>query len=347
MKKGISLLLVMCMLVFGLAACGSTGNKDTQSGSQTDDKKSVGFVTFGLGGDFFQALADTFVEKFEAAGWDAQYSDGKFDPTAQIEAAENYIAMGVDVLVIWAVAPEAMDSVVAEAKDKGIKVISFVAELSDYDALMVSDDADLADCCAKLAAKWIDETFASAEDHSVPVAVFSCRTAQTGVIQADELVKIEEFSKKAKFVKEVECADETAEVGLNAMQNLYTTNPEIKVFLSAHNGLGNGINNYFTAGDSPVTDYSDMGIFVVNGDSSTAEIIKDSVEGKNPFRGTVMTGSVDETAQEMLDVCSGVLDGSIEKGYVQKAGTTFVYADTVEEYLKDGKVTSVTADDFK
>src|SRR5699024_10574333 len=124
-----------------------------------------------------------------------------------------------------------------------------------------------------------------------------------------------------KFVKEVECADETAEVGLNAMQNLYTTNPEIKVFLSAHNGLGNGINNYFTAGDSPVTDYSDMGIFVVNGDSSTAEIIKDSVEGKNPFRGTVMTGSVDETAQEMLDVCSGVLDGSIEKGYVQKAGT--------------------------
>lgn len=361
MKKVISMLLVMCMLVFGLTACGSdktsetsgsgeTGEAstagDTQTDEKSDEKKSVGFVTFGLGGDFFQSLADTYVEKFEAAGWDAQYADGQFDPTAQMEAAENYIAMGVDVLVIWAVAPEAMDSVVQEAMDKGIKVISFVAELSDYDALMVSDDADIADCCAKLAAKWIDETYADAEDHSVPVAVFSCRTAQTGVIQADELVKIEEFSTKAKFVKEVECSDETAAVGLDAMQNLYTTNPEIKVFLSAHNALGTGINNYFTAADSPVTDYSDMGIFVVNGDSSTAELIKESVDGTSPFRGTVMTGSVDETAQEMLDVCTGVMDGTIEKGYVQKAGTTFVYADTVDEYLEDGKVTSVTADDF-
>lgn len=311
------------------------------------DTKTVGFVTFGLGGDFFQQLADTYVEVFEAAGWEASYEDGEFDPTKQIEACENYIAMDVDVLVLWSVAPEAMDNVISQAREKGIKVVDFVAATSEYDVLMVSDEADLADCLAKLAAKWIDETFADAEDHSVPTAVFSCRTAETGVIQADELLKIEEFSQKAKFETEVECPDETMQTGLEKAENLYMTNPEIKVFLSPHSGLGLGINNYFTAISSPVTDYSDMGIFAVNGDMSIAELIKASTDGETPFRGMVLTGSVEDTANDLLEMCNGIYDGTIEPGFVQKAGTTFVYADTVDEYLETGSVKSVSAADFE
>lgn len=312
-----------------------------------DEGYSVGFVTFGLGGDFFQSLADTFVETMEGAGWEAQYADGQYDPSAQMEAAENFIAMGVDVLVLWSVAPESMDATVEKAMDAGIKVVSFVAETSEYDALMVSEDADLADNCAKLAAKWIDETYADAEDHSVPVAVLSCRTADTGVVQADELIKIEEFSQKAKFETEVECQDEDMQTGLSATENLYTSNPDIKVFLTAHNGLALGINSYFTGLSSPVTEYDDMAIFAINGDSASGEIIKSSVDGESPFRGMVLTGSVQDTADELLEVCTGVMDGSLEKGYVQKAGTLFVYDETVDEYLETGTVTSVTAEDFE
>ncbi len=340
MKKALSFILAAA-----LTASMATGLAVTAHAE--DDTKSVGFVTFGLGGDFFQQLADTFVEKFEEEGWEASYADGQFDPTAQIEACENYIAMDVDVLVCWSVAPEAMDSIVEQCQEKGIKFVAFVAPTSSYDAVMISDNADLADCLAKLAAKWIDETFADAEDHSVPVAVFSCRTAETGVVQADELIKIEEFSTKAKFETEVECQDETMQVGLEKAENLYMSNPDIKVFLTAHSGLGLGINNYFTAISSPVTEYDDMGIFLINGDMTIAEIIKSSEDGESPLRGMVLTGSVDDTANDLLMVCNGVYDGSIEPGTVQKAGTTFVYADTIDEYLETGTVTSVTAEDFQ
>ena len=339
MKKALSIILAAAMTASLTAAMAVN--------THAEEQKSVGFVTFGLGGDFFQQLADRYVEVFEEAGWEASYTDGEFNPTTQIEACENYIAMDVDVLVIWSVAPEAMDSVVQSAMEKGIKVVSFVAETSDYDVLMVSDDADLADSLCKLAAKWIDETFAEAEDHSVPVAVFSCRTAETGVVQADELIKIEEFSQKAKLATEVECADETMQVGLEKTENLYMSDPDIKVFLTAHSGLGLGINNYFTAISSPVTEYGDMGIFAINGDTSMAEIIKSSADGASPLRGTVMTGSVDDTAHELLTMCEGTLDGSIEKGFVQKAGTLFVTAETADEYLETGTVASVTAADFE
>lgn len=368
MKKALALLLVLVM-VFSLAACSNSGANDTQPPAGNNDNtqppagdntnppenpggsgfdptgKKIGFVTFGPG-EFFTMLADTYVETFKALGWDASYTDGEFNPETQISAAENYIAMGVDVLVIWAVVPEAMTNVVQDAMSKGIKVISFVAELPQYDVLMLSDDARLAGNLAKLAAQWIDETYADAEDHSVPVAVLSCRAADTGVLQADVLLKIEEFSAKAKFAGEFEQSDETATTGQTAAENIYTTNPEIKVFLTPHNGLAGGVASFYTSMSSPVTDYSDMGIFCINGDESTAQSIKDSTEGKSPLRGTVMTGSVQDTANELLTYVTAIMDGSIESGYVRYAGTLFVYDKTIDEYLSTGTVTSVTEEDF-
>ena len=257
---------------------------------------------------------------------------------------ENYIAKGVDVIVLWSVAPEAMGFVIEQAQAAGIKVVAFVAPTENYDALMLADDAKLADSLNMLAAKWIDETFADAEDHSVPVAVFSCRTAQTGVTQADELIKIEEYSDKAQFAKEVELQDENTDTGMAAAENLYITNPEIKVFLSAHNGLALGINNYFTGLSSPVTDYADMGVFCVNGNEEIGKLIQDE---KTPFRGMVLTGGVQDTCNEIRDVVTGIYDESLPSGTVTNATTLFVNEDTVEEYLETGNVTSLTEADFE
>ena len=329
MKKIIAMVLAVLMLCsFSISASAAS-------------KPSIGFVTFGLGGDFFQALADTFVTTMEAEGWEASYVDGEFNPSAQISAMENYIAQGVDEIVLWSVAPEAMNFVIEQAQAAGIKVIAFVAPTEKYDALMLADDAKLADALNVLAANWIDKTFQDAEDHSVPVAVFSCRTAQTGVTQADELLKIEEYSKKAKFAQEVELQDENTDTGMAAAENLYTTNPEIKVFLSAHNGLALGVNNYFTGIGSPVKEYGDMGIFCVNGNEEIGKLIKD----ETPFRGMVLTGGVQDTCDEIKGVVTGIFDGSVPAGTVTNATTLFVNEDTVEEYLTTGK-TALTEEDL-
>ncbi|MBR3642515.1 MAG: substrate-binding domain-containing protein [Parasporobacterium sp.] len=364
MKKVIAIIISVCLLAMSamaLAACGESGGNEpapapagssaAPAGSSaapapTAGGHKVGFVTFGLGGDFFQQLADTFVAKLTEAGWDASYVDGKFDPTTQIEACENYIAQNVDVLVLWSVAPEAMGSVVESAQAKGIKVLAFVAPTEKYDLLMVSDDAELADNCNKLAAKWIDETFADAADGSVPVAVFTERDAETGVIQADELLKIQEYSKKAAAPMEVACTAEDMAEGQNKAENLYTTNPEIQVFLTAHSAIGRGINNFYTSESSPVKDLSKTGIFLINGDASIAELIKDSADNASPIRGMVLTGSVEDTANEILWGCEGLMDGTIDPGFVKKADTIFVDAATAQDYISTGK-TSITPDDFK
>ena len=335
MKKILCILLAI-VLVVSLAACGESNNSGSGSG------KKVGFVTFGLGGDFFQMLADEYKTVFTEAGWDADYADGNFDPNTQIQACENYIANGVDALIIWAVAPEAMNDVIDQAMAKGIKVMAFVAETEKYDLVLVNDDKKMATNLAKLSAKWIDETYADAPDHSVPVGVLTCRAAETGVLQGDELLTIENYSKKAKLFKEIECADETMTTGQTTAENLYTTNPEVKVFITAHSGLGNGINNYYTGISSPVSDYTGMGIFCINGDDSTKDAIADSIEGNSPMRGTVMTGSVHDTAMEILEYCKGMCDGTYESGYKHEGANLFVYADSAS-----GQVVTVSEEDYK
>ena len=361
MKKIIALLLALIM-VFGLVACGTPAADESKAPEASnapeaskapeaseppvaDEPKTVAFVGFGPG-DFFDMLADTYITTMEGEGWEALYTSGNFDPPTQISAAENYIAMGVDVLVIWSVAPEAMAGVIDSAMAQGIKVIAFVAETEKYDATMLSLDDVLAGYCAKLAAKWLDETYADAPDGSVEVAVFSCRAAETGVVQADVLLKMAEYSTKVGNVIEIECEDETPATGMTKMENLYTTNPDIKLFLSAHNGLAQGISNFYTGINSPVTDYSDMGIFCINGDTAVYDMIKASVEGTNPLRGTVMTGGVQDTANELRDVILGLMDGTYETGYKRYSGTLFVYDETIDEFLSTGTVTTVTNADF-
>ena len=350
MKKILCLLLALLMVV-ALAACGeSTDTKtdtktdatDADTKTDTGAGKKVGFVTFGLGGDFFQMLADEYKTVFTEAGWDADYADGNFDPNTQIQACENYIANGVDALIIWAVAPEAMNDVIDQAMAKGIKVMAFVAETEKYDLVLVNDDKKMATNLAKMAANWIDTQYADAEDHSVPVAVLTCRAAETGVLQGDELLTIENYSNKAKLFKEIECADETMTTGQTTAENLYTTNPEVKVFITAHSGLGNGINNYYTGISSPVSDYSGMGIFCINGDDSTKDAIAESIEGSSPMRGTVMTGSVHDTAMEILEYCIGMVDGTYESGYKHEGANLFVYADDAA-----GEVVTVSEEDYK
>jgi len=89
-----------------------------------------------------------------------------------------------------------------------------------------------------------------------------------------------------------------------------------------------------------------MGIFCINGDTAVYDMIKASTEGKNPLRGTVMTGGVQDTANELKDVILGLMDGTYQTGYKRFAGTMFIYDETINEFLEKGTVTSVTNADF-
>lgn len=372
MKKVLGLLLVM-VLVLSMAGCSSkteekatsdaTAEQTTETAAETavdtveeavtettteatDETHSIGFVMVGLGNQFFEELKSEFNERFSQLGWEVDIANGEFNPQIQITSMENFIAMKKDVIVLWAVSPEPLNAVVQQAMDAGIKVVGFVQPTENYDACLIADNEKIAEGEAKLAAKWVDEHFPDAAPGTVPCAVITRDNVDSTKSQGDVLRKIESYNPKIKLVNVFDNDAESVESGVKTAETIYTMNPEVQLFLTVNSASALGISNYFTAMNSPITDYKDMAVFTINGGNEITEQIALSVDEKSPLRGTVMTGGVALTVDDMEAVVKGVLDGTYSSKYNQYALNLYVYKDTLDEFLKTGNVISVTDSDF-
>ena len=119
MKKVLALVLTL-MLVLSVAAFAEKAGEGITIGVVY---KQSGNAYFQAGVEGFQKAADELGFEFMHDGPDDGSSDG------QIRIIENYIAQGVDALCISANDPAALVDVCNEAREAGIKVISWDAKV--------------------------------------------------------------------------------------------------------------------------------------------------------------------------------------------------------------------------
>ena len=119
MKKVLALVLVM-MLALSVAAFAEKAGEGI----------TIGVVYKQSGNAYFQAGVTGFEKAAEELGFEFMH-DGPDDGSSdgQIRIIENYIAQGVDALCISANDPAALVDVCNEARDAGIKVISWDAKV--------------------------------------------------------------------------------------------------------------------------------------------------------------------------------------------------------------------------
>lgn len=309
--------------------------------------RSIGFVMIGLGNAFFDGLQKEFAARFIASGWEVDVANGEFNPQTQITAMENFIAMEKDVIVLWPVSPEPLNTVAQQAMDAGIKLLAFVQPTENFDASMQADNVGFAKSQADIATAWVEANFPDAADGSIPVAIVTRDNVDNTKQQGDALKEIESYSSKFKLVSVIDNDEESIEAGVKVAETIYTMNPEVKIFLTVNSAVALGINNYFTAMNSPVTDYEDMGIFTVNGGPEIFEQIVKSQTNEAPLRGTIMTGGIPNTVDTMMQIANGMLDGTYANKYVKLSDKLYIVDSTVNEYLETGWVTTLTEKDFE
>ncbi len=93
------------------------------SADNTKDSVTVGYATWTVGTPFFAAMMDTVKAECEKHGYEiiTAVSDG--DVNKQVANIENFITMGVDVIIDNAYSVEAEAAVIEQAVDAGIPVI--------------------------------------------------------------------------------------------------------------------------------------------------------------------------------------------------------------------------------
>jgi len=202
---------------------------------------------------------------------------------------------------------------------------------------------------AYMAKKWVDETFPDAADGSIETAVLKSTLTQESVNRTNGLLMITEpylknqegayidasgnpisdakgnylpgksesdrvpnpvYSSKVKIVQQVEA--QMMQDGQTAMQNILTTNPNVKLVLAYASDGGIGASNaimdeYAKGSGSVIKDLAKMAVFGVGMVGAEGQAVADSADGKGVLRGAVSFGGLDlpqktvALAQKMLN----------------------------------------------
>ncbi len=140
-KKLLAGLLTMAM-VLSMTACGSdptanktatsSGSSSSSSSSSTDKKVGVSMPTKSL--ERWNRDGSYLEKQFKSAGYDVELTYSDNDTDQQVNDIQNMISDGVDILVVAAIDGETLSTVLKDAKDQNIPVIS-------YDRLIMNTDA--------------------------------------------------------------------------------------------------------------------------------------------------------------------------------------------------------------
>jgi len=269
---------------------------------------------------FQDAFKNTFGDKY-----DVQVSSADGNANTQATQIENYTAMKPEFLFIMAVEPTSIVPKLEAAREAGVKVMFAGGDPGSenaYDSVMKMNQFLSGEYAALMAKQWVDETYPDAAPGSIETAIFEStlnpeavdrsaglkmisepylKNAQGEYIDAtgavvDEANKVENpaYSPAVKVVNTVQA--EMFQAGQTAMQNILTTNPNVKLVIAYAGDGGMGASQAIMdeyakgSGVSVIDDLNKVAVFSVGMIGAEGPAVADSSTGKGVFRGTIRFG---------------------------------------------------------
>jgi len=293
------------------------------------------------------AFKNTFGDKYTV---EVASADGNANTQAQ--QVENYTAMGVKFMCVMSVEATSLLPKLEAAREAGVFVMVIGGEPgeSGRDAVMKMDQFLAGEYCALMAKLWVELTYPGAADGSVETAVFVSSLTTEAVQRTNGLLMISEpylkdwegayidaegnaiSDKEGSYLDGKSEADRvanpaycpavtivqtpTAEMfqsGQTAMQNVITTNPDIKLVLAYASDGGSGasqaIKDEIAKGaGSVIEDPTKVAVFGVGVIGPEMDAIKNSSLGDGFLRGAVSFGGADLPGKT-VGIVEQILDG--------------------------------------
>lgn len=317
MKKSISLILALVMVLSLFAGCGGSSDKDVETtaapvveetvgaedvadavvagiGEKGVDLNGakVGFSAVTLDSEFFVNMANQIEAYLEPYGVDFTALSADANAATQIENIENFTTMGMDVVVMFLVDNEALVDTLVKARQNGVYIIVIGTILENKDAVDACinvDQAESGEVAAKQMAAWVDATFPDAEDGSIEIAVMTARTNDSGISRSDAMLKVAEYSSKIKMVGEYEVPGENDSVlAQQYAETIFTQYPNVKGILCYGSDMAVGANEIALQKAANVAEFC---IVTVDTPTVILEGIKASENNESVIRATVALGA--------------------------------------------------------
>jgi len=199
----------------------------------------IGFSVYDMQYEFFQIMERGTKQRIEELGYGYQLHDQKSSETEMVNGAINLINQGIVALIISPCKPEALSSIVAAAKDKGIPVI--VDDIggggADYDAIVISDCYGGGQLAADYAAQLLQ-----GNEGSKKAAIIKCEPEAVYAIRRGEGFKANITAAGFTVVAEIS-GHSKSEEGYSIMQDLLSSNPDLVVVFAENDPMAVGAAN--------------------------------------------------------------------------------------------------------
>lgn len=295
-KSPFRLLAVFAVAGLLLAACASTPAAPTDPSAPTTDASAapaadtakalrVGYAVPDASNPFLSNLTKSVAEYFVPDGVEVLVADAQGDATKQISQIENFTTMGVDAVIVMAIDPKGVTSVIEDAQKAGVKVMVAGGDTGSYDAIMHTDQKAMGAMIAQMACDFIAATFPDAADGSVEVGIIENRDTPEANQRSDGIATVATLCPQATVAGVVGGAP-TITVGTTSAENLLTAHPNIKLILAYNDAQGLGASQTVAAIST-----IDPAQFAIFGADNTPDALAAIKSGDSVFRGTVRFGS--------------------------------------------------------
>lgn len=304
----------------------------TEAGTDMAGKK-VGFSPVMMSSEFFAGMSDDMEAYFTSHGMEYSSADANGSVGTQVQNIENFVSMGMDYIILFAVDASAICDACIAAREAGAFIINIgtVLEQRDaYDVCINVDQMDSGKVVAEMAAAWIEATFPDAEDGSIEIAILEERDSEDAIRRSDGLQTIKDICPKANVVYVGEQAiNEGATKSQELTEMMFLNYPDIKCILTYGTDMAQGSDEIALG---KVENKDEFAIFTVDTPEFIRGKIKDSTDNTSLIRGTVMLGEGTPLT------CYNLMDGSwidrVQDGvYAERC--IAITLDTMSEYFPE------------
>ncbi len=240
-KKVLSLMLCMAMVASIFVGCGSSSSSDTSSESgdaaetteTADDTTSSGGGTYALvtkssGNPYNEKMAEGFEEVVESLGGTAIVKHPESATAdAQITEIQSLISQGVDSIAVAANDENALQAVLEEAMDAGIKVSCLDSAVNPDSRQIFCNQAGVTEVAQALMDAVYDISGGSGQ--WAIVSASSQATNQNAWIDAMKEIAAADDKYADLELVDIQYGDDEPEKSTNVTQAILTNYPDVKV----------------------------------------------------------------------------------------------------------------------
>lgn len=324
MKKRFFAIILAMAMVLSLAACGGNQQSggDQQSSGGSGETASTGYkVGWSLIDTSDAVIAQTIQLARAAAtekGIELLVSDAGSDASKQLDAVENFIESGCDVIIIQSLDAASMANETAKAHEKGIKVVAYGIGIDGCDVWYKNDNTVTGTAIGKMASDWINEAKGgSANVYIIGFSMMDVLVERANAIEA----AIKAGSPNATIVGSFDAID--AETGMSSTESVLAAHPEVDVICSISDGPAVGA---YEAVKAAGRDNDDFGVF----GSDLSLVAVDLINKGTCYRGTTDVDNL-TSGEISIDIAYKLITGEAVDDVVVM-GCKAVTAANVSDY---------------